>query len=418
MTCDNRNCGTVCLADDGVLLRRVADPVHQVAYCPGLERLASGRLVGTLLTHDTREKSGSGRDWVVGVYTSDDAGASWEHRKDLPMVDGQPFTAGDAVYVIGGREDLMISRSDDQGSTWSDLVPLGTGRLWYSFPGMPVRANGRIYIEKECRAEPVLHGFPVWILAPVVMSAPLDADLTRPAAWTFSNVLSFADVLARHGGPHLCGVPFYAPGVLLEQPVRRAMGKIGWGEGNLVQIHDPSHVWHDPTGRTFHIFLRAESGTAGFGCLAKAVESDDGRITVDLERAPSGAPTLFIPLPGGQGAFNIFYDDVSRLHWLISSASIDSMRRVETLDPWHYGMPYNERKRIALYFSRNCMDWCFAGLVADAVGTKRSHFHCSTVIDGEDLIMLMRTADAAAVNEHNSNTITFHRIREFRKLAY
>jgi hypothetical protein len=40
------------------------------------------------------------------------------------------------------------------------------------------------------------------------------------------------------------------------------------------------------------------------------------------------------------------------------------------------------------------------------------------VIDGEDLVMLMRTADAAAVNEHNSNTITFHRIREFRKLAY
>ena len=96
------------------------------------------------------------------------------------MVDGFPFAAESSVYVIGGRDDLTISRSDDGGDTWSDPVALTRGRLWYSYPGSAVVSNGRIYFVKECRTEPVPHGFPVWILAPVVLSARLSDDLTRP----------------------------------------------------------------------------------------------------------------------------------------------------------------------------------------------------------------------------------------------
>jgi hypothetical protein len=391
-----------------VVMVRVADPKHQVAYCPALEQLPGGRLVGTMLTHDARKTAA--HEWLVNVFTSDDGGRSWTPRKQLPMVDGQPFVAGKNVYVIGGREDLFISRSAD-GTEWSDLVPLKTGRLWYSFPGPALRKNGRIYLEKECRTEPVKHGFPVWILAPVVMSARLDADLTRPEAWTYSNALSYRQAEARYGKPNLLGVPFYGPRV-------RGAPAVGWGEGNLVEIHDPTHVWHDPRGQTLHIFLRAETGRSGLAGLAKAVIGTDGRITVDLERAPSGEPVLFVPLPGGQGAFNILYDARSRLYLLVSSQSTDSMRRVDALGAWHYGLPANERSRVALYFSKNCMDWCLAGLVADAGAEKRSFFHGSTVIDGDDLLLLMRESDAEAVNTHNSNLITLYRIRDFRRWLY
>jgi hypothetical protein len=38
------------------------------------------------------------------------------------------------------------------------------------------------------------------------------------------------------------------------------------------------------------------------------------------------------------------------------------------------------------------------------------------VIDGDDLHVLMRTADAK--NAHNSNLITFHTVRDFRELVY
>jgi hypothetical protein len=218
--------------------------------------------------------------------------------------------------------------------------------------------------------------------------------------------------------PNLQGVPFHASATRSPNPAGKSSERIGWGEGNLVQIHDPSHVWHDKSGRTLHIFMRAETGRSGLAALAKAVISDSGAITVDLERAPSGEPVLFVPLPGGQGSFTILFDPQTKLHWLLSPQSTDSMRRVESLDPWHYGLPYNERHRIALYFSKNCMDWCLAGLVADAGGQKRSFFHASTVIAGEDLLMLMREADPDAVNAHNSNLITFRRVRQFRRLAY
>jgi len=395
-----------------VVMVRVADPRHEVAYCPALEKLASGRLVATMLSHDARKEAA--QEWLVRVFTSDDGGRTWTHRKNLPMVDGQPFAAGKAVYVIGGREDLFIARSDD-GSRWSDLVPRRTGKQWYAFPGPPLRRGGRIYLEKECRTEPVKHGFPVWLLAPVVMSAPLDADLTRPEAWTYSNTFGFQDALARYGKPNLLGVPFYRVQGRRAGATADEMKRLGWGEGNLVEIHDPAHVWHAPTQRTLHIFLRAETGRAGLGALAKAVVSHDGQMRVDLERAPSGEPVLFIPLPGGQGAFNILYDAQTRLYLLVSSQSTDSMRRIDTLDAWHYGLPYNERSRIALYYSTNCMDWCQAAVVADAGTARHSYFHGSAVIDGEDLLLLMRESDAEATNAHNSNLITFHRLTQFRR---
>lgn len=415
MPADDPGVGRSPLAADYAEIVRIKDPRQQVAYCPAIEILPGGRIVTTMLTHD--KGGAAGRQWVVSVFTSDDRGASWAHRKDLAMVDGQPFAAGGAVYVIGGREDLFISRSED-GTTWSDLVPLKTGRQWYSFPGPPIRTGGRVFLEKECRTVPVSHGFPVWLLAPVVMSAPLDADLTRAEAWSFSNALGFHEVLARHGKPNLMGVPFNALKPRKTEPGVPPDQGMGWGEGNLVRIVDPAHVWHDAAGRTLHIFLRAETGRSGLAAVAKAVCSEDGSIAVDLERAPSGEPILFVPLPGGQGAFNILHDGETRRYWLLSSQSLDSMRKPASLGAWHYGLPANERARIALHFSRNCMDWCFAGIAADGGGRKRSFFHASAVIDGEDLVMVMRVADEAAVNQHDSNIIAFQRIRCFRKLGY
>ena len=116
-------------------------------------------------------------------------------------------------------------------------------------------------------------------LAPVVLSARLDADLTRPESWTYSNALGFQQVLARYGKPNLLGVPFHPAQGKKAGPASPPIKGFGWGEGNLVQIHDPSHVWHDPSGRTFHIFLRAETGRSGLAALAKAVQSPEGAIT-------------------------------------------------------------------------------------------------------------------------------------------
>jgi hypothetical protein len=405
------------LANEYTVLWRTADPTHEIGYCPALARLPNGRLIGCMLHAGTEVDKQ--REWTVKVYTSDDRGRSWTHRTDVPMIDCFPFVAGSSVYVIGGRYDLTITKSDDLGATWSPPVKLTQGKLWYSHPGSAVCANGRIYFVMEHIMAPIDRGFPVHVFAPVVLSAALTDDLTRPDSWAFSNSLSFQDVLQKYGAPNLLGVPFYQPGRYQHPTTHRAMAPIGWGETNLVRIVDPEHIWHDPQGRTFHLLARANTGRTNLACLAKAVESEDGqRITVSLQEAPSGEPMLYVPFPGGQVSFHIAYDEPTRLYWLISSQASDSMKRVELLEPKRYSMPNQERHRLALHFSRNCIDWCFAGLVAAVEDVGQSRHGGNMVIDGEDLHVLMRSADAAALNAHNSNLITFHTVKRFRELAY
>ena len=405
------------LAGDYTVLWKASDPTHEIGYCPALARLPAGRLIGSMLHagSDVQKQ----REWTVKVHTSDDRGRTWTHRVDVPMIDCFPFAAGSSVYVIGGRHDLTIIRSDDQGTTWSPPAQLTEGKLWYCHPGSAVFAGERIYFVMEQIMAPIDRGFPTHVFAPVVLSARTSDDLTRPDAWTFSNALSFQDVLEQNGEPNLLGVPFYSPGRYEHPTSYRGMAQIGWGETNLVQIADPDNIWFDPNGRTFHLLSRAVSGCTNLACLAKAVESEDGSgITVSLQEAPSGKPMLYVPLPGGQVSFHIAYDGPSQLFWMISSQATDSMKRVELLHPKRYGMPNQERHRLVLHFSRNCIDWCFAGVVAMADDVGQSHHGGNMVIDGDDLHILMRTADAAAKNAHNSNLITFHTIKHFRDLRY
>ena len=197
------------------------------------------------------------------------------------------------------------------------------------------------------------------------------------------------------------------------------MNPIGWGETNLVQLTDPAHIWHDPAGHTFHLFSRANTGRTNLACMARAVESPDGKeMVVSIQEAPSGEPMLYLPFPGGQVSFHIAYDEKTSFFWMISSQATDSMRRMELLDPKRYSLPSQERHRLALHFSRNCIDWCFAGLVAKVDDVGQSHHGGNMVIDGDDHHILMRTADADAVNAHNSNLITFHTVKGFRELVY
>lgn len=405
------------LAGDYTVLWKATDPVNEIGYCPALARLSIGRLVGCML--HAGPKSDRQREWTVKVHTSDDRGRTWTHRTDVAMIDCFPFQAGKSLYVIGGRYDLTIIRSDDDGVTWTEPVKLTKDKLWYSHPGSAVYANGRVYFVMEQIMAPIPQGFPVHVFAPVVLSARVTDDLTRPEAWTYSNALSFQDVLETYGPPSMLGVPFYPSGPQPGATVHRNMNPIGWGETNLVQLTDPAHVWHDPAGHTFHLFSRANTGRTNLACMAKAVESPDGKeIVVSIQEAPSGEPMLYLPFPGGQVSFHIAYDEKTTLFWMISSQATDSMRRMELLNPKRYSLPNQERHRLALHFSKNCIDWCFAGLVAKVDDVGQSHHGGNMVIDGDDLHILMRTADADAVNAHNSNLITFHTVKGFRELVY
>jgi hypothetical protein len=186
----------------------------------------------------------------------------------------------------------------------------------------------------------------------------------------------------------------------------------------VVQFVDPDHLWRDPTGRTFHLWARAHTGGSGYACIAKVVEDEQGALTVSLEQAPSGATMLYVPCPGGQMKFHILYDEKTKLYWLLSTQATDSMTRPDRLPDNRFNLPNNERQRLVLHFSKNCIDWVFAARVADTGDFGQSRHYASMVIDGDDIHVLSRSGDHRAHDAHNGNLITFHTVKDFRALVY
>ncbi len=402
------------------------DPARVYAYSPGIACLANGRIVATMdaggpgaaALPDVPTRKG-GKAWRGRIYVSDDHGATWALKGCTPLIHARPFVAGSSVYVLGHKGDLGIVRSDDNGDTWSEASWLTSKQHWHQAPCNVHYMRDRVYLVMERNTDPSVKDWPVSVLAPVVMAADVKADLTQREAWTFSSELSFRDAVERAGPPHLIGVPFFGTGLTAPPPLglMRKMAPIGWLETNVVQFVDPDHVWHDPAGRTLHLWMRAHTGGTNLAAIAKAVESEDGKITVSLEKAPSGETMLYVPCPGGHLKFHILYDPQTKLFWMVSNQSTDSMTRPERLPLNRYNLPNNERHRLVLHFSKNCVDWCCACRVADTRECGQSRNYASMAIDGEDLHILARSGDARAVNAHDGNLITFHTIRDFRKLA-
>jgi hypothetical protein len=189
-----------------------------------------------------------------------------------------------------------------------------------------------------------------------------------------------------------------------------------------VQLTDPNHLWHDPAGKTFHLWMRANTGGAGYAAIAKVVERGDkpgtGAMTTMLEKVPSGKTMLFVPCPGGQMKFHVLYDEPTKLYWLLSTQATDSMTRPDRLPAGRYNLPNNERRRLQLHFSKNMVDWCFAGFVAAGPVEQASRHYASMAVDGDDLVILSRSGDERATSAHDGNLITFHRVQNFRGLAY
>lgn len=424
------------LADNFVILYESPDPERVFACSPGITRLDNGRLVATLnlggpgaaeLPATKYRRGKIGQSWQGRVFTSDDGGISWTHRADYPFRHARPFVAGKSIYVLGQAADLIIIRSDDAGETWAEPVKLSENQFWHQAPCNVHYANGCVYLVMERRVTCDIRTWYVGELAPVLMRGRVGDDLTQRGNWTFASELSFRDVLPDAEGDQridFFGVPFFtspypsggnpAPG--------RHCAPIGWLESNVVQFVDPDHLWCDPAGKTFHLWMRAHTGGTGYACIAKVTEQGDrpgtGDMTTLLETAPSGKKMLYTPCPGGQMKFHVLYDEQTALYWLLSTQSTDSMIRPERMPEDRYSLPNNERGRLQLHFSKNMIDWCFAGLVATGPVEKASRHYASMAIDGEDLVILTRAGDARAKTPHDGNLITFHRLKDFRALKY
>ena len=419
------------LAPDFVTVCESPDPARLYCFSPGICRLPSGRLVATsgmggpgAAELDGEKGIRYGSSAQGRFFTSDDGGVSWTLRAKRAIMHHRPFAAGAALYVIGHMGELRICRSDDGGNTWSAPVKLADAD-WHQAPCNVWTANGCVYLVMEKRLPRGIRTWQVANCAPVLMRGRVCDDLTLTENWTFASEMAFVDHVEQDDLEWF-GVPFYncpAPSGCNADGVRgRNCAPIGWLETNVVQFTDPNHYWHDPAGKTFHLWMRAHTGGTGYACVAKVIEQGDepgtGPMKTLFETVPSGKRVLYVPCPGGQMKFHILFDEQMKLFWLLSTQATDSMTRADRLPHDRYNLPNNERRRLQLHFSKNCIDWCFAGLVAAGEVEHASRHYASMATDGDDLVVLSRSGDRDAANAHNGNIITFHRVHRFRDLVY
>lgn len=423
------------LAEDFKVIYKTSNPQDTYIYEPGVAVCPNGRIVATFKlggdgAMDVEGVKKNGRGFI---YTSDDDGESWEYRQNFPHASAaHPFIAGDRLYIIGHSRDIRISVSENWGESWSKAAYLTEQQDWhgsatnvwykgdYIYKVMERRTGGhRTRYGAASTPDMMQAGWPVCELAPVLLRGNTSKDLTKRENWTFSSEMSFVDIINDRELDWL-GVPFhnnFYPNVKSDFG-RCSFSPIGWLESNIVQITDPKHYWYDKTGRTFHIFLRAHTGLTNFACVVKAVEQSDGSIVTTFQAAPSGKKHFYVPLPGGQMKFSIAYDEQTKLYWLVSTQSTDSMTMPKMLPADRYCLADNERRRLVLHFSKNMIDWCFAGVVSIGPAEYASRHYPNMVIKDDDLLIMSRSGDLEAKDAHNGNILTFHRVRAFRHLVY
>ncbi|MDE3759826.1 exo-alpha-sialidase [Sinorhizobium meliloti] len=416
------------LANDLTIVYRSKRPKDVHCYTPGIAITSSRRIVATLdlggdgvkdLPGPKGSRAGGTRFGMGKVYVSDDGGQFWIERCTFPFWHARPFIAGERLYVLGHAGDLMIIASDDEGETWSAPITLSSNIKWHGSSCNVDYSRQYVYLALDERRDLSIEGWNTAGLAPRVLRGRIDQDLLDPNSWTVSESLPFNEIVSPSDFD-LFGIPFYS--TPLRAPAELGSGRLcapmGWLEPNIVRFHNPAHLWHDPSGRTLHLFLRTNTGGTGYAALVKVVEHHDGRLTTALETVPSGKKAFLIPLPGGHLKFFLLFDSKTGLYWLLSSQPTDSMVRLTHMPQARYNLPNNERHRLQLHFSRNCIDWCFAGLVTVGETERHSRNYASMAVDGDDLLVLCRSGDDEGRDSQYTNLITFHRIKDFRRLVH
>ncbi|KAL4442779.1 hypothetical protein ABPG77_006773, partial [Micractinium sp. CCAP 211/92] len=129
---------------------------------------------------------------------------------------------------------------------------------------------------------------------------------------------------------------------------------------------------------------------------------------------------------------------VSDLYWMVTNFNRDATRswkQPDKEDGTHPNLHITafskcevDRSTLALYYSSNLVSWMLAGMVDYHLNLGRHFAYPHMMVDGQDLLIVTRAAFApwaknadaplnTYYNNHNSNTIAFHRVRNFRHYA-
>jgi hypothetical protein len=372
-------------AEDTVISTNRPDAFGQelpvgVGTNPGICVLNSGRILVFAESNDGG-----------AVYCSDDDGKTWTTTFTNSIRSGRLFQANGQVCLMGADSasgDLVICVSDDLGSNWSEKTVLDQ-RNWSGMPSAAVYNNGYVCLTMEVESEAaVKKGFSGnAALAPILIRARMDSDLSNRENWQFSSELAYSDIM---------GVG--ASNLVNFVDIPNAYGDpktTGWADGNLFQVYDHTQTLYDAQMKTYYIYLHGGIGTEGsqgYAVLLKVKENLKGQLVPSLVLSPaSNKKLMFVPMPGGNGKFSMSYDGQTGLYWLASNY-------------------LNEDGRVALYFSMNTYDWCFAGFVAKHNSGAISD--PTIAFDGKDLLVVLE------INDDSGHRIVLYRVNDYAALVY
>ena len=340
----------------GVIIDRSPDPSRVYIGSPSIAVLPSGEY---LASHDFFGPGTTNSQ--TAVFASQDRGATW---RKVATLDGQwwstLFVHRGALYILGTSKEygtVVIRRSTDAGRTWTSPRDRDSGLLrddgrYHCAPVPVVIHQGRIWRTVEYFTGQWGTGF-----CPLVLSAPIDADLLRAEAWTATKRLEWG-----HWQPYG-----------------------GWLEGNVVVT---------PEGRLVDI-LRVQK--PGGGKAARVHIGEDGK-TLHFDPAKD-----FLDIPGGSCKFTIRYDGQSKRYWSLVNKEND---------------PPAVRNVLALVSSPDLEHWTVRSII-QRHPDKLHHAwqYVNWLFDGNDLIAASRTAWDGSHSFHDANYLTFHRIADFRRLT-
>ncbi|MCU0455742.1 MAG: glycoside hydrolase [Bacteroidales bacterium] len=315
---------------------------------------------------------------LTTVFSSTDRGKSWNR---ISEINGQfwsnLFVIRDTVYIMGTWKhhgNFIIRRSTDGGITWSDPADSSSGLLlkgeYHTAPVPVLIHNGRIWRALEYAKSHTTEWGKRY--SAMVISAPVNSDLLKASCWTSTNYLRFDSTY-------------------LSSNFR------GWLEGNTVA---------DPSGNVVDI-LRVATSEKGRD-LAAIV-----RISRDGKTASFNPSEGFIEFTGGARKFTIRFDERSSRYWTIGNMIAEGH---EDMDAG------SVRNTLVIQSSKDLVNWTVHDILLHHPDVrKHGSQYVDWQFDGKDIIFVSRTAYddefGGANNYHDANYLTFHRIKNFRKLV-
>src|SRR6478736_127103 len=363
-------------------------PLTEFAGTPSILKTSTGRL---LLGTDYWQYANTTSN-TTGMYEY--IGNTFVKIADIVnMFWAQFFEYSGVIYLIGVDKwktgNIMISKSTDFGSTWTDPVKIVdklTGQGWQTSACSLLIKDGHIVKPVLDSGTPVITG-DTYRIAFII--ANLSTDVTVAANWTTSNIMPFNKTL----------IPI----------------KISTQANGIVNPYNPTN-----THSKFVLEPNAIEVAGQVRLLCRLEVQPNSNYAMYYTVAwNSGSPKLstinatpnYIEMYGGNVKFKVLYDSVSAKY-------------ISIVNPCKYKYMNDFRTESHLITSSDCITWTLKNRVAgydvtnnwEAIIAQYGIQYADFIIDGNDLLVSYRVADANAATFHDSNITSLMKIPNFRSI--